>query len=286
MRSEIQGNYLNELKLLWTVINQFLITNRWLCSWISFQFGSFTAISVMLYLHQFSLSLWIGTGAFGLFMSSVFPTTLALAEYYIDVTGKAVANQLKSDFAFFETSGRLSQVALFVNRLFTLSIKREIRQFYVVVLKWPQRNLQKARCTCRVVVDCFANLNLLLFWRSCRHRRRDKNSLLSNDSLPWERRCMCLLIRCQNTLLYPPNSRFRLDQKESRAKRVKTMISVQVNTVGGDIELTRSLSYKEWQIFFSLWVCRIFRFNNKYPDREFCNRGDGISTSCRKGDPY
>ena len=64
----------------------------------------------MLYLHQFSLSLWIGTGAFGLFMSSVFPTTLALAEYYIDVTGKAVANQLKSDFAFFETSGRLSFV--------------------------------------------------------------------------------------------------------------------------------------------------------------------------------
>ena len=64
----------------------------------------------MLYLHQFSLSLWIGTGAFGLFMSSVFPTTLALAEYYIDVTGKAVANQLKSDFAFFENSGRLSFV--------------------------------------------------------------------------------------------------------------------------------------------------------------------------------
>ena len=89
----------------------------------------------MLYLHQFSLSLWIGTGAFGLFMSSVFPTTLALAEYYIDVTGKAVANQLQSDFAFVETSGRLSQVALFVNRLFTLSIKQEIRQFYVVVLK-------------------------------------------------------------------------------------------------------------------------------------------------------
>lgn len=68
----------------------------------------------MLYLHQFSLSLWIGTGAFGLFMSSVFPTTLALAEYYIDVTGKAVTNQLKSDFAFFETSRRLCQVAHFV----------------------------------------------------------------------------------------------------------------------------------------------------------------------------
>ena len=147
------------------MVNHFLMANRWLCSWIAFQFGSFTAISVMLYLHQFSLSLWIGTGAFGLFMSSVFPTTLALAEYYIDVTGKAVENQLKSDFVFFDSSGRLSQVALFVNRLFTLSIKRAIRQFYVVVVQWPQRNLQKARCTCRVVVGCFASLSLFLFWR-------------------------------------------------------------------------------------------------------------------------
>ena len=58
------------------------------CFYDFFQFGSFIAISIMLYLHQFSLSLWIGTGAFGLFMSSVFPTTLAMAEHYIDVTGK------------------------------------------------------------------------------------------------------------------------------------------------------------------------------------------------------
>ena len=119
------------------MINHFFVAKWWLCSWIAFQFGSFTAISVMLYLHQFSLSLWIGTGAFGLFMSSVFPTTLALAEYYIDVTGKAVANQLKSDFVFFETSGRLPQVAHFVKSFVSLSIKREIRQFHVVVLKWP-----------------------------------------------------------------------------------------------------------------------------------------------------
>jgi len=50
-------------------------------------FGCFTAISFVLYLHQFSLALWIGSGAFGLFMSSVFPSTLSLAEHYIDVTG-------------------------------------------------------------------------------------------------------------------------------------------------------------------------------------------------------
>ena len=47
----------------------------------------------------------------------------------------------------------------------------------------------------------------------------------------------------------PPNSRFRLEQKESRAKRVKTMISVHFNTIGEDIELTRTLSYIEWLIF-------------------------------------
>jgi len=50
-------------------------------------FGCFIAISFMLYLHQISLSLWIGSGMFGLFMSSVFPTTLSMAEHYIDVTG-------------------------------------------------------------------------------------------------------------------------------------------------------------------------------------------------------
>ena len=42
----------------------------------------------MLYLHDVSLALWIGSGAFGLFMSSVFPSTLSMAEHYIDVTGK------------------------------------------------------------------------------------------------------------------------------------------------------------------------------------------------------
>ena len=171
--------------------------------------------------------------------------------------------------------------------MFTLSIKWEIRQFHVVIVQWRQRNLQKAWCTCIVVVGCFANLKPLLFWCSC--RRREKNSLLSNDSLPWEQGCMCLRIRCHIILLYPPpppNSSFRLEQKESRAKRVKTMISVHFNTIGEDIELTRTLSCTEWLIFLLLWVCWIFRVNNKYLDCEFCNRGDGISTSCRKGDPY
>ena len=166
-----------------------------------------------------------------------------------------------------------------------MSIKREIRQFYVVVLKWPKRNLQKAWCTCRLVVGCFASLNLLLFWRQFSSPLGQKVPLIK-WLITMGTRLYVSSYQMPNYLVIPPNSRFWLEQKESRAKRVKTMISVQVNTIGGDIELTRSLSHKEWQIFLLLWVCRIFRFNNKYLDREFCNRGDGISTSCRKGDAY
>lgn len=62
------------------------------------QFGCFTAISFILYLHQFSLGLWIGSGVFGLFMSSVFPSTLSLAEHYIDVTGKLISEHLMPSF--------------------------------------------------------------------------------------------------------------------------------------------------------------------------------------------
>lgn len=62
------------------------------------QFGCFTAISFILYLHQFSLGLWIGSGVFGLFMSSVFPSTLSLAEHYIDVTGKLISEHLVPSF--------------------------------------------------------------------------------------------------------------------------------------------------------------------------------------------
>ena len=53
--------------------------------------------------------------------------------------------------------------------LFKSSIKREIRHFHVVVVQWRQINVQKG--VMRVQSCCFANLNLLLFWRSrCRRR--------------------------------------------------------------------------------------------------------------------
>lgn len=66
------------------VVSVFLVPDKMLFVNL---FGCFTAISFMLYLHDVSLALWIGSGAFGLFMSSVFPSTLSMAEHYIDVTG-------------------------------------------------------------------------------------------------------------------------------------------------------------------------------------------------------
>lgn len=46
------------------------------------------SMSVVLYFHDKALAIYIGTSLFGLFISSVFPSTLALAELYINVTGK------------------------------------------------------------------------------------------------------------------------------------------------------------------------------------------------------
>ena len=54
--------------------------------------------------------------------------------------------------------------------MFPSSTNREIRHFYVVVVQWLQRNVQKS--VMHVQSWCFANLNLLFFCRS-RWRRRD-----------------------------------------------------------------------------------------------------------------
>ena len=54
--------------------------------------------------------------------------------------------------------------------MFTSSVRREIRQFQVVVVQRRQGNVQKSVITCKVVHG-FANLNLLLFCR-CHWRRR------------------------------------------------------------------------------------------------------------------
>ena len=39
-------------------------------------------------------ALWMGTSTFGLFMSNVFPTSVALAEQYFNVTGLLITNEL------------------------------------------------------------------------------------------------------------------------------------------------------------------------------------------------
>ena len=63
--------------------------------------------------------------------------------------------------------------------MLTFSIEREIRKFHVVFVLWRQRNVQKS--TVHVQSCCFANLNLLLFCRSCcRCRGRCLSSLLPN----------------------------------------------------------------------------------------------------------
>ena len=59
--------------------------------------------------------------------------------------------------------------------MLTSSTKREIGRFYVVVVQWRQRNVQKG--VMHVQSCCFANRNLLRF---CRFRRR--RSLSSNLS--------------------------------------------------------------------------------------------------------
>ena len=51
--------------------------------------------------------------------------------------------------------------------LFTLSIKREIRDFHAVVVQKRQRNVQIARCTCKLVV--FLNKPVAIYSDYIRH---------------------------------------------------------------------------------------------------------------------
>ena len=78
--------------------------------------------------------------------------------------------------------------------VFTSSTKREIRYFYVAVVRWRQRNVQKS--VMHVQSCCFAYLNLLLF---CRSR--------------WRRRCRCL------SSLLPLRRRRRLHRHRHRRWR-------------------------------------------------------------------
>lgn len=48
----------------------------------------------MLIFEESEPALWLGTAGAGLFMSSVFPTSIALAEYYIDLTGQKMTTSI------------------------------------------------------------------------------------------------------------------------------------------------------------------------------------------------
>ena len=50
------------------------------------------------------------------------------------------------------------------HRLFTFSIKREIRQFHVVIVQWRQKNLPKSVLRLQSCCCFFSNLIKLLFW--------------------------------------------------------------------------------------------------------------------------
>ena len=54
---------------------------------IFFQIGCLVSSLYMLAFRASESALWMGTSTFGLFMSNVFPTSVALAEQYFNVTG-------------------------------------------------------------------------------------------------------------------------------------------------------------------------------------------------------
>lgn len=54
---------------------------------IFFQIGCLVSSLLMLAFRASETALWMGTSTFGLFMSNVFPTSVALAEQYFNVTG-------------------------------------------------------------------------------------------------------------------------------------------------------------------------------------------------------
>ena len=80
-----------------------------------------------------------------------------------------------------QSSGKEKESCCFV---FLSSTKRGISHFHIVVVQRRQRNVQKS--VMNVQSCCFANINLLLFCRSCcRRRRRCLSSLLLSAPRGW-----------------------------------------------------------------------------------------------------
>ncbi|KXJ13960.1 Major facilitator superfamily domain-containing protein 4 [Exaiptasia diaphana] len=58
--------------------------------------GCLASTLFMLILERYEVALWLGTAGVGLFMSSVFPTSIALAEYYIEMTAPVTSVMIVS----------------------------------------------------------------------------------------------------------------------------------------------------------------------------------------------
>ena len=109
--------------------------------------------------------------------SLAFEMKPATREFKIPQRRWSQKRRLKREFAFFQFPSQLLQLSFFVKckqtlfdtnslelysssqretkfcrRLFTSSIKREIKHFQVVVEQWLRRNGRKVWCTCRIVV--------------------------------------------------------------------------------------------------------------------------------------
>ena len=71
---------------------------KWLTIWshslVLFQIGCLVSSLLMLVFRASESALWMGTSTFGLFMSNVFPTSVALAEQYFNVTGLLITDEL------------------------------------------------------------------------------------------------------------------------------------------------------------------------------------------------
>ena len=66
----------------------------WSHNLVLFQIGCLVSSLLMLVFRASESALWMGTSTFGLFMSNVFPTSVALAEQYFNVTGLLITSDL------------------------------------------------------------------------------------------------------------------------------------------------------------------------------------------------
>ena len=71
--------------------------------WFIFQIGCLVSSLLMLIFRASESALWMGTSTFGLFMSNVFPTSVALAEQYFNVTGTLCFSIVMMGVAFPQT---------------------------------------------------------------------------------------------------------------------------------------------------------------------------------------